>query len=40
MMHNVERCMSNTVPFTYYERAENHLSTRNEMLENWKPHYA
>ena len=38
MMHNVERCMSNMVPFTYYERAENHPST--EMMENWKPHYA
>ena len=31
MMHNVEGCMSNMVPFTYYKRAENHLS-------NWKMH--
>ncbi|KAM5537923.1 hypothetical protein V8D89_008399 [Ganoderma adspersum] len=36
MMHNVEGCMSNMVPFTYYERAENHLSK--EMMENWKPY--
>nr|VWO94968.1 Zn(2)-C6 fungal-type domain-containing protein [Ganoderma boninense] len=36
MMHNVEGCMSNMVPFTYYEEAENHLPK--EMQENWKPY--
>ena len=36
MMHNVEGCASNVVPFTYYERGENHLSK--EMQENWKPY--
>ena len=36
IMHNVEGCMSNMVPFTCYEREENHLSK--EMMENWGPH--